>query len=154
MIEEVCAEIRNWFTYRSDIYIGDYKITDNVISPSIDFKGSEYIRIIGSRKNNGVHHINDQGEFELENESTFHGSVWLMCPPKEFLLMVKDIEHWQAKYGNADSINMNPYQSESFGGYSYTKSSGSSADGSSGSTPSWKDAFASRLKQYRRIRDI
>ena len=149
MLNEVCAEIRNYFTYRSDILIGDYKIEDGVISPSIDFKGCEYIRIIGSRKNNGVHKLSDN---DLEDEGTFHGSIWRMSPPKDFLLLVKDIEEKKKKNGTLDSAAMSPFQSESFGGYSYSKSSGNSSDGAYDN--SWKAPFASRLKMYRRIRTI
>lgn len=149
MLNEVCAEIKNYFTYRNDILIGDYKIEDGVITPLIDFKDCEYIRIIGSRKNNGVHKLSDN---DLEDEGEFHGSIWRMSPPKDFLLLVEDIEKWMAKYGDVNSEAMSPYNSESFGGYSYTKSAGStSADGFDNS---WKRPFASRLKQYRRIRVI
>lgn len=149
MLNEVCAEIRNYFTYRDDILIGDYKIEGGVISPSVDFKGSEYIRIIGSRKNDGVHKLEDN---DLIDEQKFHGSIWRMSPPKDFLLLVKDIEAWQAKNGALDSAAMSPFQSESFGGYSYSKSSGNSNDGAYDN--SWKAPFASRLKMYRRIRTI
>ena len=149
MLNEVCADIRNYFTYRNDILIGDYKIEGGVITPPIDFKGCEYIRIIGSRKNNGVHKLSDN---DLEDEGSFHGSIWRMSPPKDFLLLVKDIEEWQAKNGSVDSVSMSPFQSESFGGYSYTKASGGAATGSKSSVPTWQSTFASRLKLYRRIR--
>ena len=154
LLNEVCAEIRNYFTYRNDILIGDYKIEGGVIAPLIDYKGCEYIRIIGSRKNNGVHKLNEEtGLFDLEDEDTFHGSIWRMSPPKDFLLLVGDIEKWQKKYGGIESENMSPFQSESFGGYAYSKSSRSTAMSSSSGTPtSWVDAFSSRLKMYRRIR--
>ena len=149
MLEEICAEIRNWFTYRSDIYIGDYEITDGVISPSVDFKETEYIRILGSRKNAGVHKLADN---DLVDEEKFHGSIWLMSPPKDFLALVRAIESWQQKYGSASSAAMSPYQSESFGGYSYTKASGGTEGGSQ--YPTWQKMYADQLKRWRRIRDL
>jgi hypothetical protein len=148
MLNEVCAEIRNYFTYRNDILIGDYKIEGGIITPPVDFKDNEYIRIIGSRKNDGVHKITE----ELEDEGEFHGSIWRMSPPKDFLQLVADIEAWQEKNGTVDSAAMSPFNSESFGGYSYSKSSGNSNEGAYDN--SWKAPFASRLKMYRRIRVI
>jgi hypothetical protein len=153
MLEEICAEIKNWFTYRSDIYIGDYEITDGVISPSVDFKEAEYIRILGSRKNAGVHKLNTEtGLFDLEDESSFHGSIWLMSPPRDFLALCRCIESWQKQYGSADSAAMSPYQSESFGGYSYTKASGSASGESQ--YPTWQKMYADQLRRWRRIRDL
>jgi hypothetical protein len=68
-----------------------------------------------------------------------------MAIPKDFLALAKEIEDWQAKYG--DVLN-SPYTSESFGGYSYSKASGKNGGGA----VTWQDAFATRLNLYRRIR--
>ena len=43
-----------------------------------------------------------------------------------------------------------PYQSESFGGYSYTKASAGSSDSGEGIT--WQKKFKSQLNQWRKIR--
>ena len=76
-----------------------------------------------------------------------------MAVPKEFLSLVDEIEAWQTVNGQANSQAMSPFQSESFGGYSYTKASGSSSN--SGSiVPTWQSQYASRLNKYRRIRGI
>ena len=60
--------------------------------------------------------------------------------------LLNDINDYEAKYG---SINLSPYQSESFAGYSYSKAAKGS--GNSGSTVTWRDAFKSRLNKYRKI---
>lgn len=146
MINEICAEIKNYFTFEYDKYIDDWTIEDGAITPSIDIP-TNYIRIVGSRLNDGVH---STANTDLVNEE-FHGAIWIMSPPSDFLALVEEIKAWQEKYGSVDSTAMSPFQSESFGGYSYTKTSGSnSASGSS--IPTWKDVFASRLNKYRRIR--
>ena len=153
MLNQICAEIKNYFTYYDrDVHFGDYTIKDGVITPSIDFP-TNYIRIVGSRKNDGVHVFDLETGWGLVDEDKFHGAVWIMSPPADFLAMVSEIEAWQEKYGGVNSENMSPYQSESFGGYSYSKSTGGSAVGSS-SVPSWQSVYASRLKQWRRIRVI
>jgi len=148
MLTEICAEIRNYFTYDSDKHFGDFAIVDGLIIPSFDIP-TDYIRIAGSRKNDGVHVRGEQG-FSLVDEGEFHGAIWVMSPPKAFLDLVKEIEAWQDKYGGTDSQAMSPFNSESFGGYSYSKSGGYSGDMPSGA--SWQSAFAARLNIYRRIR--
>lgn len=149
MLDEICAEIRNYFWRSSDdIIIGGFTISDGVISPSFDFDDCEYIRIVKSKKNDGVHKVS---EMQLEDES-FHGAIWRMYPPISFLNLVGEIEQWQTKNGAVDSIAMSPFNSESFGGYSYSKSSGNSAGNSS--VPTWQSVYASRLKRYRRLREL
>lgn len=148
MLTEICAEIRNYFTYESDKHFGNFAIVDGLITPSFDIP-TDYIRIAGSHLNDGVHKLSDA---DLVDEGEFEGSVWVMSPPKAFLDLVKEIEDWQAKNGGVDSQAMSPFNSESFGGYSYSKSSGNAGGGSSSGGASWQDAYASRLNIYRKIR--
>ena len=149
MIGEICAEIKNYFTYEEDRHLGDWVISDGTISPSLDLP-TEYIRIIGSRLNDGVHKVSELDKL-LDEE--FNGAIWIMSPTADFLSLVAEIEAWQEKNGSIDSVNMSPFQSESFGGYSYSKGSvGNSASGSGSSVPTWQSTYASRLNQYRRIR--
>lgn len=148
MLTEICAEIKNYFTYENDKHIGDFSIIDGLIVPSFDIQ-TDYIRIVGSHLNDGVHKLSDA---DLVDEGEFHGAVWVMSPPKAFLELAKEIEDWQAKNGALDSPAMSPFNSESFGGYSYSKSGGSASGGSSSAGASWQAAFATRLTMYRRIR--
>lgn len=152
MLGMICAEIRNWFTYDCDKHIGNFEIIGGVITPSFDFK-TDYVRIVGSRKNDGVYKVADiLGEHNpLVDESKFHGAVWEMSVPKDFVALCGEIAEWQEKYGNVNSEAMSPFSSESFGGYSYSKSTGGSSDESGSSFPSWKKAFASRLNIFRKI---
>ena len=149
VLDEVCADIRNYFTDDKDKYIGDFKIEDGVLSPLLNLSQTTLIRISGSRYNDGVHYSNEP----LIDEE-FRGGVWIMSPPQAFLDLVKEIEAWQAKNGTPDSAAMSPFTSESFGGYQYMKSGGSFGNdgGSSGSTVSWQSAYRNRLKIYRKAR--
>lgn len=149
MIGEICAEIKNYFAYEDDRHIGDWVISSGTISPVIDFP-TDYIRIVGSRLNDGVHKVSDLVENPLQDEE-FHGAIWIMSPPAAFLALVEEIKAWQDANGKIDSALMSPFQSESFGGYSYSKASGSGTSGAS-SIPTWKSMYASRLNMYRRIR--
>ncbi len=148
MLTEICAEIKNYFTYENDKHFGDFQIVEGLIIPSFDIQ-TDYIRIEGSHLNNGVHKVSDN---DLVDEGEFHGAVWVMSPPKAFLELVKEIEDWQAKNGALDSPAMSPFNSESFGGYAYSKSGSSASGGSSSAGASWQAAFATRLTMYRRIR--
>lgn len=150
MIGEVCSDIKNYFTYESDKHIGEFAVANGEIVPSFDIP-TDYIRIVGSHRNDGVHKRGDNG-FGLTDEETFHGAIWVMSPPSDFIAIVGEIEAWQAKYGGVDSVNMSPFQSESFGGYSYSKASGSMSGYVGSTIPTWKDLFASRLNKWRRIR--
>lgn len=150
MLGEICASIKNYFTYRDDIHIGDWSITSGAISPALVIP-TDYIRIVGSRLNDGVHKRNKQGGFDLTDED-FHGGIWIMSPPADFIALAEEIAAWQDKNGAIDSAAMSPFNSESFGGYSYSKSGGNASGGSSSGGANWQSAFASRLNIYRRIR--
>lgn len=152
MLSEICAEIKNYFTWESDRHVGDFSIVDGQIVPSIDFP-TNYIRIVGSRLNDGVHKISDLEEHPLLDEE-FHGAIWIMSPPNDFIGLVEEIESWQEMNGRADSVAMSPYQSESFGGYSYSKASGGAGRSKTYVTPTWQSQYAKRLDLYRKIREL
>ena len=150
MLTQICAEIKNYFCKKEDVIIGDFEIVNGNIVPSISLASGQYFRIVGSIFNDGVHSDSDT----LSDEGKFHGAVWIMSPPKDFLDLVAEIEAWQEKYGGVESANMSPYQSESFFGYSYSKGSGGSSSAGASSVPTWQSTYASRLKRFRRIRVI
>ena len=138
MLSELCHEINNYFLRKK--YFGTYTIEDGVlIIPEL--QRDQYFRIVGSVFNDGVYQYPATG---LKDE-TFDGAVWAMAIPEEVIALSEDIDNWKAKYETAE--NMSPYQSESFGGYSYTK-----ASGASGGTATWQDVFRSKLNNYRRIK--
>ena len=82
----------------------------------------------------------------LEDE-TFDGSIWALAIPKAVVDLAGEIAAWQEKYG---AVTASPYTSESFAGYSYTKSGGADAGGSGG----WQAAFRARLNPYRKLREV
>lgn len=149
MLDAICREIRNYFTLDSDKIIGNFKIVGGVILPSFAIQEGQYFKIWDSVFNSDVY---IKGQEQLQDEDTFHGAIWLMRPPKDFLALVDDIAAWQAKYGTVDSVAMSPYNSESFGGYSYSKSTGGGGSGSSAGGSNWQSVFAARLSLYRRYK--
>ena len=149
MLSELCRELKNWFDRGQPKILGDFTISDGHFDRRISEKiqYNQYFRIIGSVFNDGVYCFNDK--LELVDE-TFHGAVWLMAVPKEVIDLADDISSWQEKYGSVDSTAMSPFNSESFGGYSYSKSTGGSGAGSTGAT-TWQSAFANRMNRWRKI---
>lgn len=137
MLDHVLAYLRNYF--ETGYIYGTFEIKDGQISLPEILDG-QYFRIAGSVFNDGVHKY---PAYSLTDE-TFTGTVWALAIPKALIELVTEIEAWQEKNGTAAS---GLYQSESFGGYSYSLKSG---DGSSDGY-SWKNAFASRLNRWRKI---
>lgn len=149
MLSELCGYLRNWF--ERDKYIGDFTISNGVINGDkpINLLSGQYIRIVGSILNDGVYLYNPEGIEGLVDE-TFHGAVWSLAIPKEVVALDAEIDAWQSKYGGVDSASLSPFSSESFGGYSYTKSTSNTEESSSG-LGGWQSAFANRLSQWRKI---
>lgn len=145
MLTEICAEIKNYFAYRNDRHPGTYKVEGGVLVPGVEFL-TDYYAIFGSRKNNGVHKVTDT----LVDEGEFKGSVWVMSVPADFLALVEEIKAWQTKYGSLDSEAMSPFNSESFGGYSYSRGASARSDSIGGA--SWAEAYSSRLNRWRKVR--
>lgn len=143
-LTELCQELRNWF-YR-ERRTGTFEITGGNITADFLQEG-QYYRIIGSVFNDGIHQYPSA---ELKSE-TFDGAVWALAIPDPIIKLATEIAEWREKNEAVDSANMSPFQSESFGGYSYSKGSSARSSGSSGSVMSWKDVFASRLNAWRKL---
>ena len=84
-------------------------------------------------------------------DEVFSGSIWLLAIPEPVIKLADEIRAWRDKNEAADSSNMSPYVSESFGGYSYTKGSGGRSGSSSAGAISWKEMFRSRLNAWRKL---
>lgn len=167
MLTELCGYLRNYFVatrlnkvdpdkpetwvVEDDIHIGKFSISGGAIAPlgggDLPFLNGQYIHIEGSVLNDGVYEYKDTGITELKDE-VFNGCIAGLAIPKEVVQLSADIDAWNAKYGGVDGGAMSPYTSESFGGYSYSKSAGG-ASGAGGS--GWSAVFASRLNQWRKI---
>lgn len=143
MLTEICNYLKNWFC--DEKYIGYIQIVDGFLyckNERINIEEGQYFRIIGSVSSDAVY----QYGVDTVADQRFNGAVWLMRVPADLIALDAQIAAWMAKYGGADSEAMSPYNSESFAGYSYSKSSGQ--DGSSGS---WETAYGPQLARYRRI---
>lgn len=141
MLEQVLDYIHNYFV--KDKIIGDFVIENGSIEVAYLIDG-QYFRIVGSVLNDGVYQYPVNG---LKDES-FSGEIWAMAVPPAVVALVGEIGKWVEKYGNMQN---SPYSSESFGGYSYTKSNGSIGPNNGVQQASWQGVFNSRLNHWRKI---
>lgn len=153
MLTEVCHEVNNYF--RRDSIRKSFTIEDgNLVDiPEGFLQEGQYVLIEGSIFNDGVHKYLASG-MNLQDETDFSGNVTALAIPQEFLALVAKISAWEEKYGGADSAAASPFSSESFGGYSYSKSSGGSSSDGSADGANWKTVYASELTKWRRMRGI
>lgn len=147
-LTELCQELRNWFDRAR--YIGHITIDNSgdvyCNSVKIGLAENQYFRVIGSVFADGAHKYPDN---DVKAES-FDGAVWAMAVPPPVIKLAAEIAEWRAKYEAPDAASMSPYTSESFGGYSYSKSAtGSSSNGNGGT--SWKSTFGARMNPWRKI---
>ncbi|MBR4266484.1 MAG: hypothetical protein IKQ46_10570 [Bacteroidales bacterium] len=142
-LDDFCADLKNYFIVDvdKDIHLNIYTIANGTIT--LDFLDeNQYFRICGSKFNDGVYKYDNK--LELTDE-TFNGAIWAMSVPPAFLDAVNDAKVYLTAHPNAVAM-----QSESFGGYSYTRMNSGNSSGF------WylPSTIADRLNRYRRIRII
>lgn len=155
MLDRMCAYLHNYFETNpvsgdSMIYDGEYTITDSVITlpDDVNLLEGQRFRVYGSLLNDGVYTYHASGVTDSEDadaaemeDETFTGQVWGMAVPRELIRIAAEASAWET--GNADAAD-SPYQSESFGGYSYTLKSGTSGNSDSDAT-TWEGKYGSRI---------
>lgn len=140
-LTELCKELNNWFDVER--HFGTFKIEDGKLADDIGLQDNQYYRIVGSIFNDGVYKYSEI----LPVDETFDGAIWAMAIPPEVIALLGDITNWENEYSKAI---LSPYQSESFGGYSYTK--GSSNGSNSGQNGlSFKSVFSDKLNRWRKV---
>lgn len=143
MLDEVCGYLNNWFPAPGGVHAGSYTVTDGKLTLPFLAKG-QYYRIIGSVFSDGIHRAGDTDDV-LPPES-FRGAVWALAIPPAVIKIAEEINAWEA--ANAATL-ASPYQSESFGGYSYTKATA----GGSGTQQAltWRNVYAAKLARWRKL---
>jgi hypothetical protein len=153
VISELCAELRNYFLrdYTNPehyIHYGSFVIANGEMQNLPFLQKGQFYRIVGSTFNDGVHKYGaiprSVEDYETLTDEEFEGAIWEMFVPKEVVDLSAEIQDWISK--NADTIN-SPYQSESFGGYSYTKA----VAGTGRVSTDWQEHFAAKLNRWRRL---
>lgn len=151
MLTEICMYLKNWFdqdefhNYLPN-WRGTFTISDGEITVPGTILAGQYFRIVGSVFNDGVHKYGD-----VLTDETFTGVVQTMRVPGVIVRLARDIADWQAKYGVVGSEAMSPFQSESFAGYSYSKSGGGVGNSVGSVAGTWQGVFQQRLAPWRKM---
>lgn len=145
-IFNVCSYLRNFFDRGQIHYFGVVVIENGALAETYSLKPQQYFRIVGSTLNDGVYKY---PVTELDDES-FSGGIIGMAIPKAVLDIMDKIEAWESKYATVSGSALSPFNSESFGGYSYSKSSGAT-DTSKDKSGTWQGTFGAELQPWRKI---
>lgn len=137
MLGELLQHIRNWFAVPGRARTANYTIKDGTLDLPFLLDG-QYFKLTGSVFNNGLHKY---PATDLVDEH-FWGTVYPLAIPAEVVALAEEIEEWNKKNAAAAA---GVYQSESFGGYSYTLKANADNE------ISWQTAFAPRLHQWRKM---
>lgn len=135
-MNDLCDTLNNYFV--RERHTGSFSIEGGAVALPFLLDG-QYFRIVNSVLNDGVY----QYPCTTLTDETFSGEVWAMAVPPAVVALLAKINEWETKYGAAAA---SPYQSESFGGYSYSKTSGSN-----GIPLNWKTVFSGDLAKWRKI---
>lgn len=139
MLEEVLRFINNRFEHGS--VEGSFAVEGGGLPIESALDG-QYFWVEGSALNDGLH----QYPATDMSDEQFDGTVWLLAVPRAVVDIADEAEQWCA--ANAEVVD-SPYQSESFGGYSYSRAG---SDGGA-RTPyaAWQSHFGARLRPYRKL---
>lgn len=143
MLENVLSHLKNWFLVPGGVHEGTFVISNNALELSF-LQDGQYYRICGSLFNDGLHRYGDPDD-RLKNEK-FYGTVWALAVPNAVVELSERIAEWEEKNGDS---SRSPYNSESFGGYSYAKAT----DTATGGAVTWQTAFRGELNQWRKARE-
>lgn len=145
MLGEVLHSLNNWFEVPGKRLTGFFQVDGGALTLPDDWLlDGQYFLVSGSVMNDGLH---QWPAYDLVDES-FEGEVQALAVPMAVQDLADRIEIWQEKYGKAAE---SPYQSESFGGYSYTKASGGGSQNGSQGGYTWQSAFRSELNRWRKL---
>ena len=143
-LTELCKEINNWFDVKR--HFGVFTIENGSLKnvEDLGLLKNQYFRIVGSIFNDGVY------KYPAEDlvDETFEGAIWAMAIPPEVIALIAKINDYETKYGD---VVKSPYSSESFGGYSYTKNSGTSSGSAENGSGGVLRTFSKELNRWRKI---
>lgn len=147
MLEEVMRYINNRFDEDAHgIPYGSASGSFSIEGGTLEVDGlqeGQWFWVEGSVLNDGLHLYRDT---DLRDEQ-FEGRVVFLRVPDAVVRLADEIEGWCA--ANAATIG-SPLQSESFGGYSYSRAAGG-AQGNETPATAWQLQFGAMLRPYRKL---
>jgi hypothetical protein len=143
-ITDFCEELHNWFDV--DRIFGTFTISNGeIIVPNGYLRNNQYLRIVGSVFNDGVH----QYPVSDLTDETFEGAIWAMAVPPAAIALFEKIQEWDAQYGNS-AANYSPYTSETFHHYSRSQHIATNSKGEI-VQQTWQGVFRKELSRFRKL---
>lgn len=150
-IFRVCSYLRNWFDRNQQHFTGIITVQNGALAETYGLNVGQYFRIVGSSLNDGVY----QYPVTTLHDEEFNASIIGMAIPSAVIAIMDKIEAWESEYRSLSTrdgrATMSPYNSESFGGYSYSKSSGGAGDSTKDKSGTWQGAFGAELQPWRKM---
>lgn len=147
MLEEVMRYVNNRFDRNGDgFYYGSIYGTFTVADGTLEADGlseGQYFWVEGSTFNDGLHYYHD-GDMRDE---VFKGRIVKLVVPSSFVNLADEIASWLETYSKEIG---GPYESESFGGYTYKLAEGG-VQGNESPATAWQVKFGARLRPYRKL---
>lgn len=144
-VTDVMREMHNVFLGRKAP--GTWKLEDGrlipveaELLPENMLLAGDWIALVGSRRNDGVYQVGEDGRLNGVRDETWDGTVWVLEPPSGFLRLCEEIAAW---------VEANPddgVKRETFGTYSVER-----AVRTDGLSMNWRHVFAASLAVYRRM---
>lgn len=137
MLETLLATLHNWFEIPGAARCGEYEVVSGVLD--LDFVApGQFYRIEGSIFNDGLHQHPAAGMMD----ETFRGTIVPLAVPGAVVMLAEKIAKWCAENPETDKV------SESFGGYSYSRSGANSGEGV---YSGWRAAFAGDIRRWKKV---
>lgn len=149
ILEQVLYHIHNWFE-RESFTVSGCEVVGGSLPESVTdlMLDGQWYRIEGSYLNDGLH----QNPADDLTDETFDGTISLLAIPKALIDIAEEIGEWVDDTSEADKeARRAKFQSESFGGYSYSRMGDSRANMTSGGLSGWQAAFAGDLNPWRKM---
>lgn len=139
-LKEICDYLHNYFV--ENIYEREFSVLDGHINiDGIKVADGQYCMIEGSVFNDAIF----MHPSENLKDEVFVGAFFTLRIPPDVRIITQETIEWEKE--NEKVLN-SPLQSESFGGYSYSKATSQTSP--SGQL-SWRDVFADRLARYKKL---
>lgn len=154
MLQQICEYLNNYFQSDAETFTGTFEIADGALSPAPALKEGQRFLVCGSDLNDGVYTWHEDGIKDDDDaigaglaDEVFSGAVIGLAVPPQVISLSAEVSEWVENYGD---VVASPFQSESFGGYSYSRAARSG--GGAGSTAAgWQEVFSGRLKRWKKV---
>ena len=167
-IEEVLAYLNNYFvyTFAPNVFVdivsapGASTIAiaaedDTFTDYALDIRVNQYIRIVGTRLNDGVYKVSVVGDNSVTVDATLideesdtdldYVTIYELNIPQKLLSLVDEMITWEAS--SSSPVTVGNIQSEKLGPHSITYAK----TGSNNKPMSVFDVFGGRLKRWRKV---